>query len=434
MKGKKDSESDIKKVLGIGKSSKRKISIIRWIILLFIITGITITVTLLRDSEKVNSIEYKTMEGKRGDLTVTVTATGTLEPINHVEVGSELSGIIKSVEVDFNERVKAGQVLARLDTEKLQAQVVQSEAALESAKAKVLEAQATIAETQSRLNRLKQLYKLSNQEIPSQNEMDAAEAAFKRAQASEAIAKAQVSEAKAHLVANKTDLSKALILSPINGIVLNRNVEPGQTVAASLQAPVLFILAEDLTQMELHVDVDEVDVVHVKEGQDAIFTVDSYTDRRFQATVTQVRFAPQTTEGVVTYEAILITDNSDLLLRPGMTAAADIVVSKVEDAILVPNASLRFNPNAIESQNTRENRNLLTMLLRRRPRRHPSSNQQKTKPPNNDKQRLVWILKDKKPVAIPIKIGSTDGFMTEVIEGDIEPGLPLLVDMVRPQK
>jgi HlyD family secretion protein len=359
---------------------------------------------------------------------VTVTATGALEPTNQVDVGSELSGIIKTVEVDYNDRVKIGQILARLDTDKLKAKVLQSKAALESARAKVLEAQATVKESEDQLARLKQVWKLSNNMVPSQQDLDAAQAVLHRAKAIEATARAQVSQAQATLEADETDLAKAVIHSPINGIVLTRNVEPGQTVAASFQAPVLFTLAEDLTQMELHVDVDEADVGQVTKGQEAVFTVDAHPGRTFPARITQVRYGSQTVNGVVTYKTVLIVDNSDLSLRPGMTATADITINKVENAILVPNAALRFAPSIKEKEAPSNGSSLLNKLL---PRRHRPPSKQRKDSTDDIKLQHVWTLRDGKLFVIAISIGATDGRMTEVTSGDIEPGMPLVVDTKR---
>ncbi|HSO19774.1 MAG TPA: efflux RND transporter periplasmic adaptor subunit, partial [Desulfosarcina sp.] len=285
-------------------------------------------------------VQYITQPAAMGDLTVTVTATGNLEPINQVDVGSELSGIVRTVEVDYNDPVTEGQVLARLDTSKLEALVLQSKASLDAAKGKLLQVQATIRETRLKQDQLKKLGKMTDRRAVSQLDLDVANAALARALADEISAKAEVDRAKAILDANETDLSKAVIRSPINGIVLTRSVEPGQTVAASLQAPVLFTLAEDLTQMALHVDVDEADVGQVAAGQNAVFTVDAYPNRTFPARITQVRFGPKAVEGVVTYETLLNVENQDLSLRPGMTATAEIVVQKIENALLVPNAAL----------------------------------------------------------------------------------------------
>jgi HlyD family secretion protein len=207
-------------------------------------------------------------------------------------------------------------------------------------------------------------------------------------------------------------------------------VEPGQTVAASFQAPVLFTLAEDLTQMELHVDVDEADVGQVTKGQEAVFTVDAHPGRSFPARITQVRYGSQTVNGVVTYKTVLNVDNSDLSLRPGMTATADITVNKVENAILVPNAALRFIPPVKEKEAPSNGSSLLNKLL---PRRHrPPSKQRKDSIAN--KLQHVWTLRDGKLLAIAVGIGATDGKMTEVTSGDIEPGMSLVIDTMRPER
>ena len=375
---------------------------------------------------------YKTAQVQQGQLIVTVTATGELEPVNQVEVGTEVSGTIETVTVNYNDQVKSGQVLAKLDTDTLEAQVLKSQAALESARANLLQAQAGIVESHNELKRLQHVQELSGGKVPSRHDLDAAEAALKRARAEEAVAKAQIAEAKATLRVDQTNLAKAVIRSPINGIVLERKVEPGQTVAASLQTPVLFTLAEDLAQMELHVDVDEADVGQVKQGQDATFTVDAYPDRIFPARINEVRYAPQTAEGVVTYETVLSADNSDLSLRPGMTATADIIVKKVENAILVPNAALRFTPPEPEQQDSKRSRGLVGTLLPRPPMRSSSKKHQDM--PTHSRDKHVWTLQDGVPVAISVRIGATDGSVTEVVAGDIEPGMSLLVDMVRSGK
>lgn len=372
-------------------------------------------------------VQYRSQEAREGDLTITVTATGNLEPTNQVEVGVEVSGTTKTVEVDYNDQVKAGQVLARLDTSKLKAQVLQARAALASARAKVLKAQSSVKQARSKLSQLLRARKLSGGRVPSQAEMDAAEAALQSARADEAGAEANVSEAKAALAVRETDLSKAVIRSPINGIVLSRHVEPGQTVAASLQTPVLFTIAEDLKKMELHVDVDEADVGQVKRGQEATFTVDAYPNRNFSAKVTEVRFSPKTVEGVVTYETLLTVDNSDLSLRPGMTATAAVVVKRLKDALLVPNAALRFTPLRPQ-KSAKENRGLLGALLPHRPRRKVPANRGKALLKGGG--RLVWTLRNGKPAGVPIRVGATDGQMTEVVKGKIKPGMPLLTDVV----
>ena len=428
MKSKTNPEFDIGQTLGIDKSSDRKKYLKRWLIVtLLAIAGVTSAV-VWKGTKKSNSMQYQTQKIQRGDLTVTVTATGALEPTNQVDVGSELSGIIETVEVDYNDQVKVNQILARLDTDKLKAKVLQSKAALESVRAKVLEARATVKEAGDELARFKQVWELSNNMVPSQHDLDAAQAAVHRAKAAEATSRAQVSQAQATLEADETDLAKTVIHSPINGIVLTRNVEPGQTVAASFQAPVLFTLAEDLTQMELHVDVDEADVGQVTKGQEATFTVDAHPGRTFPARITQVRYGSQTVNGVVTYKTVLNVDNSDLFLRPGMTATADITVNKVENAILVPNAALRFIPPNKEKEAPSNRSSLLNKLL---PRRHRSPAKQRKDSTANKKLQHVWTIRDGKLLDIAVSIGATDGRMTVVTSGDIEPGLPLVVDTVR---
>jgi HlyD family secretion protein len=426
MKSKKNPGSDITQTLSINQGSglgKLK----RWLLVAALIF-VAVTAIIWMQADKVNSIQYKTQEVQRGNLTVTVTSTGTLEPTNQVDVGSEVSGIVEIVEVDYNDRVKVGQVLARLDTSKLKPQVLQSRAALESAQAMILETQATVKEMHNELARLKQVQELSDGKVPSQHDMEAAEAALQRAKADEASAKAQVSEAQAILEANESDLAKAVIYSPINGIVLKRSVEPGQTVAASFQTPVLFTLAEDLTQMELHVNVDEADVGQVKEGQEATFTVDAYQDRTYPARIIQVRYGSQEVEGVITYETVLNVDNSDLSLRPGMTATADITVQKVENAILVPNAALRFSPPVKEKDAPSNSGSVISKLLPHPPR---SPSKQREDVAADKRQHRVWTLQDGQLVAIAVTIGATDGIMTEVTSGDVEPGMALVVDTLK---
>ncbi|MEJ2314185.1 MAG: efflux RND transporter periplasmic adaptor subunit [Nitrospirota bacterium] len=422
-----NAKTDIARTLGAEESSGGGRRLGRWLIIgIVLLVAAAALVFWWRAAEKAKAPRYKTQVVERGNLIVTVTATGTLEPVNQVDVGSEISGTIEAVEADYNDQVRAGQVLVRLDTDRLEAQVQQSEASLEAARAGLLDAQATVAEAQSELERLKEVWDKSGGKVPSKHDLDVAEATLKRAEAGEASARAQISETQATLDANKTTLSKAVIRSPINGIVLKRNVEPGQTVAASLQAPVLFTLAEDLTKMELHVDVDEADVGQVKEGQEATFTVDAYPGRSYRASIKEVRFGSQTVEGVVTYETILSVDNSDLSLRPGMTATADITVNKVENAVLVPNAALRFAPPAEASKPSSGGGSLLSRLFRH-PRR-TQSNQRESGNASKERQR-VWTLRDGQLVAISISIGPSDGRMTEVLGGGIEAGTQVVVDV-----
>jgi HlyD family secretion protein len=369
--------------------------------------------------------EYKTETAGQGDLVITVAATGTLQPTNQVDVGSELSGIIRTVEVDFNDRVEAGQVLARLDTVKLETQVQQYKAALESAQARVKQIRATVRETGNDLARIKESRRLSNNQVPSKRDLDTAEAAHERALADETASIAAVSQARAALKTFETDLSRTLIYSPINGIVLKRSIEPGQTVAASLQAPILFTLAEDLARMELSVDIDEADVGRVQAGQRAVFTVDGYPDISFPARITQVRYGSKIVSGVVTYETILSVDNPDLLLRPGMTATVKITTNEIENAVLVPNAALRYTPPVTEKSPSGGNSSIIGKLF---PRPRRAGMPQKEFVRSDRKKSRVWTLKEGQPVEIFVTAGESDGIMTVITGPEVTPGMVLIVD------
>lgn len=417
-------DKDISQTLGLNRESRGIRHPWRWIGLGLLLAG-GVGLSLLRGNDAANGLTYTTQEIHRGDLVATVTATGNLEPTNQVDVGIEVSGTIASVDVDYNDHVEVGQPLARLDTSKLEAQVNKSTATLASARAQVGQARATLTESSQNLERLRRMHEMSGGKLPSQQDLDTAEATYARAQTALASAQAAVAEAEATLKVNQTDLDKAVIRSPINGIVLSRAVEPGQTVAASFQAPVLFTLAEDLTKMELHVDVDEADVGQVHEGQTATFTVDAYPERTFPARVTQVRYGAQEVDGVITYETLLNVDNTDLALRPGMTATADIIVQKVNDALLVPNAALRFTPPVQTAQSG--GGSMLSKLMPRPPR---SAARAREVPATDKTAQRVWVLRNGVPVEVPIHTGATDGIFTQVVSGDIEPGEAVIVDAV----
>lgn len=418
--------ADITQTLGIGHAKDKRRHYLKWSGITVVTIVIVIIVLQLFGNDSSQTVRYRTAEVTRGKLTVAVTATGTLQPVNQVDVGSEISGTIQTVLVDYNDRVKQDQILATMNTDQLQAKVNQASASLELARAQVKQSEATIIETRNKLRRTNQLAKSGT---CSQEDCDAAQASYDRAAAGLARSKAQVAQAQASLNSEQTTLAKATLLSPIDGIVLNRDAEPGQTVAASFQTPVLFTLAENLTQMELHVDVDEADVGQIKLGQDAEFTVDAYPSNSFPAKITEVHFASQTVNGVVTYETVLLVDNSALLLRPGMTATADIIVKQVEDTLQAPNAALRFNPPSLTEQKS-SGGGLLSNLLPRPP--HPAKNHEATSKDN--KQQQVWTLRDGEAISIFVTTGATDGINTEVLSGDIEPGMVLIIDTINSGK
>jgi len=386
------------------------------IIALLLVVFAILAVSQLFSSNDDTPLQFVTSEITRGDLTIQVTATGTLEPLNQVDVGSEMSGIIEAVSVDFNDRVKQGQVLARLNTDEQRAKVVQTQAALEVAEARVLQAAATVLETDLKLKRCQTL--AAKGLCPPQDK-DAAQAAYARARADEASAKAQVSQARATLEVEQARLAKAVIRSPIDGIVLKRQIEPGQTVAASLQAPVLFTLAENLAQMELRVAVDEADIGKVHQGQAATFSVDAYRDQVFPASITQVRLAPLSEGGVVSYETMLALSNDAMLLRPGMTATAHITVEQLDDTLLIPNAALRFVPPTPPSK---QKVGFMDQLMPRWGSRDRPQRQ------GNNKIKQVWILEANQPRVIEVNVGPSDGRFTQVLGGDLQAGMLVITD------
>jgi HlyD family secretion protein len=362
--------------------------------------------------------DYSTQEARKGDLSVIVTATGSVQPTDQVDISSELSGTVRKVNVTYNSPVKAGDVLLELDTNKEEADVQSARAQLASAKANVLKAQAEASSAKISLDRLTNLV---NNRISSQQELDAAKYSYDSAVATTEINEASVLSAEASLRLAEVNLSKLTIVSPIDGVVLTRDVDPGATVASSLNAPVLFTIAGDLRRMELQVAVDEADVGQVREGQVAKFSVDAYPDRSFPATIEAVRFASETVSNVVTYKAILTVDNQDLLLRPGMTATADVTVESVTDAMLIPNAALRYSPPA-----SSEARGSFLSRLFAPPR--PRGNRNERGQAAAATARAVWVLRSGAPQRVQVETGPTDGQFTVLKSGEIKEGDQLITD------
>ncbi|WP_417666800.1 efflux RND transporter periplasmic adaptor subunit [Roseibium sp.] len=388
-----------------------------WLIVLAVLAG-GAGYYMFASANRTDGLRYTTGPAKRADITVLVTATGTIEPTNQVEISSELSGIIREVKVDYNSRVKVGETLAILDMDKLRASVESAKAKLNAAHARVTEAEATVVEKDEDYKRK---VALEERKIISVQELHTAVAAHNRALAALESAKADVTAAEADLRLHQTNLDKACICSPINGVVLSRDVDPGQVVAASLQAPVLFTIAEDLSQMEVQVDVDEADVGQVKEGQRASFTVDAYPDRTFDATIKALHFGSEIVQGVVTYQAVLTTDNTDLLLRPGMTATAEIRVQEETNVLSIPNEALRYTPP--KSGGSASNASFLEKLLPRPPQFAAAS-----KPQPTGKKRRIWVLRDSVAQTVDVTIGITDGSRTQIKDGDIAPGDEIIVE------
>ncbi len=383
---------------------------------------------------------YVTEPLARGDLRLTITATGNLEPTNQVTVGSEVSGTSQEVYVETNHQVKKDQPLARLDTSRITRQIEGSRAGLVSAKARVAQSEATLREAKAALARQKELHRLSGGKLPSKAEMESAVAVAERAEADLGIAQASVGEAEAQISMLENDLQKAIIKSPIDGIVLVRSLEPGQTVAASFTAPELFVIAEKLEQMKLKVAIAEADIARVSAGQKATFTVDAWPGRTYTATVLKVAFGSAVVDNVVTYETELEVANDDLSLRPGMTATADIAVAESKATFRVPNAALRFDPQEGQSGGAPgsggpaaagggEQRSFVQNLVPRPPRRSRGGRGGGSgaggRAPRQQAQ--VWVLEKGEPVALPVTLGMSDGRHTAISGEGLKEGLPIIL-------
>jgi HlyD family secretion protein len=398
----------------------------RWIVaVITLVVAAAAAVLVLRSGDRSTGPRYVTEPVTTGKLVVRVSATGNLQPTNKVDVSSELSGIVSEVLVDENDRVKKGQVLAQLDLSRLKDAVTKSRATLAASKAQVLQAQATVEEARAQLSRFKQVAELSGGKVPSRSEMATAEANLKRAEATETNARASVTQARANLQSDETNLGKASIRSPIDGVVLTRKVEPGQTVAATLQAPVLFTLAEDLSKMKLQVDVDEADVGQVRAGLEASFTVDAWPGRKYTGVITRVGYGSQTKDNVVSYPTVLAVHNDDLSLRPGMTGTADIVTVTRENVLLVPNAALRFSPAVAVAPSANSSGGLVGKLMPR-----PPSQPAKASGSTANGAPKVWTLRDGQAVSVEIKTGATNGQVTEVLGGTLTAGTQVITEAV----
>jgi HlyD family secretion protein len=369
---------------------------------------------------------YTAVPVARGDITLTVTANGTVQPTRSIDIGSELSGTVLKVNVDVNDRIKKGQVLVVLDTAKLRDQILRSQAALASARSKLEQTGATIAEARAALGRLEEVALLSGGKVPSRAELDGGRATLARALADHGSAQAGIGDAQAALSTDQINLSKASITAPADGVVLTRAVDPGNAVAASLQAVTLFTVAEDLARLRLWVYVDEADVGSVRLGQAATFTVSAYPTRHYPAHITRVGFGSTITDNVVTYLTYLDVDNADLSLRPGMTATATIIATQRKDVLLVPNAALRFTPTAAAA----EARKGIASGIAFGPPKTESRRKGAADSASTAGARQVWVLPGDDaaaaPVAVAVVAGISDGRMTEIVGGELKAGLQVI--------
>ncbi|WP_010408515.1 efflux RND transporter periplasmic adaptor subunit [Citromicrobium sp. JLT1363] len=367
---------------------------------------------------------YITEEVERESLDLTVTATGNLRPTNQVTVGSEVNGPVERVLVDVNDRVTRGQVIAVINTEIIDQQIAQSRANLNAARASLAQARATLDVDTAQLQRLEEVRRLSDGRVPSQVELEQAQAAVSRDRAAVASARANIEAAQASLQANLTTRSRAVIRAPVTGVVLARQIEPGQTVVASFNTVTLFVIAEDLSAMQLRVGIDEADVGQVEAGQRASFTVDAYPGRRFPARVERVDLASgNTVEGaaaggnsVVSYEARLAVDNPEGLLRPGMTATATIATQSTGQALLVPNAALRFRPDEQQASGGGVFNPQIGL----------EEQEQQSGIGAGSRQQVHVIEEDGTLRAIEVVTGQSDGRRTVVRSADLKPGMEVV--------
>jgi HlyD family secretion protein len=373
-------------------------------------------------SQNAQKVTYVTLPAVTKDLVVTITATGTVQPTTQVDVGTELSGTVKTVEVADNSVVKKGDVLATLDVVRLTAQRDRAAAQLAAAKARLLDAQSTATQTAQAQLRQKKL-RISG--LSTDQELESSTAADARATAALAVVAADIQSSMADLSIVETDLAKSQILSPIDGIVLKTSVKTGQTVAASLQAPVLFTLADNLAHIQIEAAVDEADIGFVKQSQKANFSVDAFRNRDFTAKVGTISFSPDKTDGVVTYKTILTARNDDLALRPGMTTTARIIVNEAKNALVIPNETLRYAPAV---SNRGEGGFSITQLFMPR---FPRNEKTARPKPSSDGTRSLWVLRNDAPVEIKVKIGLSDGKLTEVSSAELKSGDAVIVSASR---
>jgi HlyD family secretion protein len=415
---------EIEDALGLSNTTRRGRSMkrIAWLLVLALVAAAA-AYYWFTGSTSQSAIAYETSPATVQDVVVTVAATGTIEPITQVDVGTQLSGVIKEVRVDENSLVKKGDVLVVLDAARLSAQRASIAAKLKMAEAVLNETRATLQEQNQTLDRQKGL---GIRGVASTQTVETAVATAARAEAAMQSAAAQVDATKADLAVLDSDLANMTIVAPIDGIVLKRQVEPGQTVAASLQAPVLFQIAEDLRRIQVKANVDEADMGQVKQGQDALFSVDAYRDRKFPAKIERLSYAPQKVDGVVTYTSVLSAANDDLALRPGMTATAYITVATYPQKLVIPNEALRYKP---PEQAAQKSFSITSLFLPRMPR----SGQSKSDAPK-DGARKIYVLRGAEAVAVDIKTAASDGKVTIVEAEGLKAGDAVIIAQKQQRK
>lgn len=349
--------------------------------------------------------QYRTAKVEKGEISDAVSATGNINAVTTVQVGSQVSGTIQHIHADFNSRVKKGQVIAKIDPQIFEASVVQARGNVANATAVLEKAKIVSADTLRTLRRNQELIRNG---YVAQADVDAAETAYDSAVSQQKGAEAQLDQAKGALSVAETNLRYTTIVSPVEGTVISRNVDVGQTVAASFQTPTLFTIAQDLTKMQIDTNVDESDIGRTSAGQEATFTVDAYPGKTFSGKVIQVRNSPIVTQNVVTYDVVVQVDNKDLSLKPGMTANVSIRIRDFKDVLKIPNAALRYRPSSSEKKKV-----------------------EGEKEKESQGARVYTIDKDGKPAPIRVKTGVSDGTHTLLAEGNLKPGDEVIVAETR---
>lgn len=369
-------------------------------------------------------ITYETITPKRGDIATIISATGTLNPLNEVQIGSQVSGIISQIDVDTNDVVSKGQVLAKIDDKKILQELSRYEAQLKSAKAQLDSLTSTLKDKKWQFERLQKLYKQSKGKYPSYADVQSAQVAYEIAKAEIESKRGNIAEIEANIKGVKIDFDNTIITSPIDGVVLTRSVDVGQTVAASFSAPELFKVAQDLKEMKLVVQIAESDVGKIALNQPLSFSVDAYPHRKFFAKVDKVNYGSTTTDNIVSYEVTINVDNKDLSLRPGMSATADIIVAEKKNVLLLPVSALFFQPQKQEIRTKKKTTSLFGPPM---PPRHKNTTKPKDKQTNAGEEKQIWVLQGGNPIQRMIKVGISDGKNVEV-EG-IGEGSEVIVGM-----
>lgn len=406
------------------KKNYKKILLVSGISLSFLVLLILV---FLYFQARPKKMQFQTTQAQIGTIVAKVNASGTLSPTNEVSIGSVISGVVSEVLVDVNDRVTKGQLLLKIDSESIKQDLEKFQAQLKSARAELKSKEVNLDDKKWHYTQLKNLYTKTQGKTPSQLDLHNAKTAYNAALSEVELKLAKITEIKTSINKTLVDLDHANIVSPIDGIILSRSIEVGQSVAASFQAPEFFIIAESLEEMELNVNVSEADIGKVKQGQNVNFSVDSYPNKIFSAKVERVNFGANKNEeeSIINYEAKIFVDNKDLLLRPGMSATADIETQRAENVMLIPSQALYFDPNKIPIQKKKSSFKLFTLSF------------PKLKAPkqsNTGDKGVIWILENEVPKAVEVELGITNGVQMQIKSAEIHADSKIIIAFKKDKK